>query len=58
MKAKKRLPQTRLTDADIRGIRYAGLVERMPQTDIAKTYGITQPYVSMLLRKLRRGEKK
>lgn len=50
----KKLPQTRLTDEDVRGIRYAGLVERMPQADIAKTYRISQAYVSLILSKQRR----
>jgi DNA-binding MarR family transcriptional regulator len=54
MKAKKRLPQTRLTDEDVRGIQYAWRVDKMPQVEIAKTYGVSQPYVSMILRRLRR----
>lgn len=48
------LPQTRLTDADVRGIRYAVRVEQMPQNDVARLYGVSQAYISMVVRRMRR----
>lgn len=44
---------TKLTDADIRGIRLAGL-GGMNQQAIAEVYGVTQEYVSMILSGKRR----
>ena len=53
IKRGKQLSQTRLTDADIRGIRLAGM-EGMNQEAIAEIYNVTQAYVSMILSGKRR----